>query len=78
MREQLAELDPEMILWEDCDDAIVGYVDRCGGPMVVCYCYGKMVEVFKSKGMSDLEADEWISHNIAGAYVGEKTPMILY
>ena len=78
MREQLAEIDPEILLIDDCDDALLGYVERCGSPAVACYSYEKLVRCFMVKGMSHEEATEWISFNVAGAYLGEKTPMILY
>ena len=45
---------------------------------VAAYSYEKLVEVFVEQGMTELEAVEWIDFNIAGAYVGEYTPIIIY
>ena len=68
-----------MIKWDGLDEAIIGICSRCGSQDMYCYDYNKMVEIFMEKDeMSEEDAVEWIDYNIAGAYVGETTPMILY
>lgn len=69
--------DEGLVTWDDCDEAIVGIVSRCGMGTLVLYDRDKLVEVFIGKGMTHSEAEEWVSFNIEGAYVGEKTPMIM-
>jgi hypothetical protein len=72
-REWVTELvEPEAILWNDCDDAIIGV---SGGKVV----YGRdaLIAVFVAQGMTEEEADEWVGYNIEGAYVGELTPLIV-
>ena len=67
-------------LWTDCDEAIVGIAtkrDPYSQPLVV-YDRDKLVENFMKKdGMTFDEAEEWVSFNIEGAYIGETTPLIL-
>jgi hypothetical protein len=65
------------LLVDGADDAIIGYINRCGQPMVVIYDYQRLVEHFVSEGMSEDEATEWIEFNIIGAWIGEGTPGVL-
>lgn len=69
--------DEGLVTWDDCDEAIVGIVSRCGMGTLVLYDRDKLVEVFIGKGMTHSEAEEWVSFNIEGAYVGDETPMIM-
>lgn len=66
------------VLWADCDAAIVGIVERCGGEPLVCYDYALLVQCFVDEDTDEDAAQEWVDCNIVGAYVGERTPMILY
>ena len=38
----------------------------------------KLMLLFQKRGMEPHEAAEWIEYNILGAYVGERTPMIMF
>ena len=69
--------DEGLITWAECDSAIVGIVSRCGMGPLVLYDRDKLIEVFMGKGMTHSEAEEWVSYNIEGAYVGDETPMIM-
>lgn len=76
IREQLSEVNPDMILWNDMDSAIIGY-----NPSKLCAVYDidKMIECCISNYDMDYEsALEWIEYNILSAYVGEYTPQHLY
>lgn len=56
--------------------AIVGVAERLGlGPTVV-YDRSKLIKAFIDDGMDEEEAEEWVSFNIDGAYIGEKTPLL--
>ena len=65
-------LDPEKF-----DHCIIGIASRCGMPASVVYDRDKIMELLQAEGMSHEEADEYISYNIEGAYVGETTPLIM-
>ena len=71
-------LDGMMLLEpESFDQCIVGIANRCGIPSSVVYDRKKLIELLESEGMTHEEADEYISYNIEGAYVGETTPLIM-
>ena len=57
---------------DGCDAAIIGvYHER------VVYSRAKLEECFVAEGMTCEEADEWVSYNIVGAYVGSGTPIVV-
>ena len=68
----------EAITWDDCDAAIIGVVERCGSPPLVCYDYDLLVQCFVDEDTDWEGAVEWVDFNIVAAYVGPGTPMILY
>lgn len=74
----LDETNPEALRWNDCDAAIVGIAERCGQPTLLVYDYEKLVQCFVDQGASWEEAMEWVGYNIAGAWVGPHTPLILH
>ena len=66
-------------LWIDgADQAVIGFIDRCGCTPVVIYSYPKLCSVFVKQGMTDEEAAEWVSFNIEGAGMGQGTPGVLH
>lgn len=78
-QEFLKELNPECLTCDDFDEAIIGYVERCGSPPLVCYDAEKMAEIFmRDNKCSYEEAMEYLNFNTFGAYVGEHTPMFFY
>lgn len=70
--DELLFIDPEKF-----DDCIVGVATRCGLPLSVVYDRTKILNSLVNEGMTFEEADEYISYNIEGAYVGETTPLIM-
>lgn len=80
-REQIAEQFGEDILLldpaEQFDQCIVGVAHRCGMDPVAVYDEAKVINALVDAGMTPDEACEWFDFNIAGAYVGEKTPLFL-
>lgn len=75
MREELADINPEMLLADGFDDALLGYVERCGMSPLALYDTNKCIEILmKRDGMSCEEAWEFFNYNVAGAYMGENTP----
>ena len=75
-RETVAEANEDMLFADGFDEAIVGYVERCGQDTIACYDSWKIIDIL-SKDMSREEAIEYYSFNIVGAYVGENTPCFL-
>jgi len=67
--------DPEAIVWDDFDDAIVG-TDTHGK---LVYDINKMIEILVVRDdMSEDDAMEYLDFNVLCAYVGELTPVHVY
>lgn len=76
IREQLAEINPEALLADGLEDALIGYTVNHHHAHVAVYDYGKCIEVLVSRdGMTHEEADEFLSFNTLGAFVGENGPI---
>ena len=76
-RETLGELDPELILYDGLDEAIVGVVQRFGMEPVVVYDLEKVREVLARDGGTFEEVEEHITFNILGLWAGDRTPAFL-
>ena len=75
LKEAIAEYNPEALLADGLDDAIMGY-DTKGR---VIYSVGNIIDIFVERdGMSYEDASEHFSFNVEGAYVGEYTPIFMY
>ena len=75
--EALEELNPEALFMDGLDSAILGVGGQFGAQLVV-YSESAIIEsLMFEQGMSHLEANEYYEYNVAGAYVGENTPIII-
>jgi hypothetical protein len=73
--ESIAEFNPEALLADGLEDAIVGY-DTKGR---VIYSVGSIIDILVERdGMSYEDASEHFSFNIECAYVGEHTPIYMH
>jgi hypothetical protein len=66
--------DPEAIVWDDFDDAMVG-TDNMGR---IVYDINKMIEVLQKDDMTEEEAREYLDFNVLSTYVGDLTPVHVY
>lgn len=74
-RAKIAEVNPDAILWDGLDEAIIGITQD----NVAVYDIHKMeLEIMKLHECSFEEAVEWVEYNILTAYVGEYTPEHIY
>jgi hypothetical protein len=91
IRAYLEEHNPEAILWDNCDSALLGTarIKRDDvWTIVAMYSYELLILHFMgefnnseetvSERQLEEEAMEWVDYNIVGAYVGPHTPMIVY
>lgn len=82
MREEIEERycdDVELLFLDGFDDAIAGVVDGISvshNPKV-CYILSGIIDILIAEGLSHEEAMEHFDFNIAGAYMGENTPVFL-
>ena len=79
------------ITYDGCDSALIGTAKIYREEQfveVAMYSYDLLVEHFKNEYLSDTEnpiseddaevdAMEWVDYNIAGGYLGIRTPMIV-
>ena len=69
---------PEALLLNNHDNAILGVGSRCGMPTVAIYDAEMIRCNFRlESGMSEHDAIEFFNFNVAGAYLGENTPIFV-
>ena len=75
----LAVGNPEAVLWDGLDAAIIGIGLRDGKPVAV-YGYNALIDAFLAREPQWTvdDAMEWIDYNIANTYVGPFTPLLQY
>jgi hypothetical protein len=77
IRDQIAEMNPDAILWEGFDAAIAGIAERCSKQPLVVYDWDRCIKVLTDDGLSYEEAVEYLDFNVIGAWVGEHTPLMM-
>jgi len=75
---ELGELNPEALLADGFEDALIGCGQQFTKPPLAVYDWDKCVEVLKTReGMTHEEAIEWMDFNVTGAWMGEHTPLFV-
>lgn len=78
INQALEQMDETSLLMDGFDEAVIGFSQRINEPLLVVYSWEKMMAVcIERDGMTDEEAEEYISYNCISAWVGEKTPIIV-
>ena len=78
IKNELAELNEEMLFADGFEGAYVGYATQFNKALAV-YDYNLCVKILMDRdGMTDDEAIEYMDFNVLGAWVGENTPLFLY
>ena len=77
-KELIAEHNPDALLADGFDDAIIGIGNvACSQPVVV-YDKDTCVNILVDRdGMSEEDAWEYLDYNTFGAYVGENSPIFI-
>jgi len=74
--EILREQNPDALLADGFEDALVGVADRFGIEPVALYDRGRCLRILMDRdGLSSEDAFEHMSYNVEGAWVGEGTPI---
>ncbi len=77
-RKDLQLINPEALVCDGYDAAIMGYAERAGFGPVVAYSVTKILDILMSSSDMDLdEAMEFYEYNILGSYMGEFTPIFI-
>lgn len=74
--DHLSGVNPEAILWDGFDDAVVGIGSRVNLGPVAIYDRDKCLSILMEQGLSCEDAEEYFSYNVDGCYAGEHTPII--
>ena len=77
VREALAETHPELIFFDDLDEAVYGTVEINGKPTML-YDREKCFELYMERdGMDYCDAQENYDYNVIGGWCGDYTPAFL-
>jgi hypothetical protein len=77
--DKLAQENPEALLWDGFDEALVGIVNRACQPALALYSVPRCIDILvKRDGMTPNEAEEYLEFNTLCAYLGNMTPLYTY
>jgi len=77
-REEIQEINPDALLCDGFDEAIIGMAERPNLGPIVAYSVEKMLDIMIARdGMTYEEALEYFDYNIAGAWLGDNTPIYI-
>lgn len=87
VRDYLAEINPEALLADGLENALIAVCDRFGQPTLAAYDYDKCIEIFANDIADDdtLEEDddphtmavEHFDYNVIGGWLGDHTPVFI-
>jgi hypothetical protein len=87
LRAILSDYNPEAILFDNLDDAVIGIGQQHGMNSVAIYDSILCIKIFKEQFMKDnpemteeeaeMEAAEWFEYNVESAFVGPNTPIFM-
>lgn len=70
---------PDALVADDFADAFVGVSYRCGKDSLAVYSVPRCIDILmKRDSMTYEEAAEFFEFNVAGAWLGDGTPIWLY
>lgn len=76
--ERLADLNPDALLADGLEDALIGYTINTHHAIVAVYDFDKCIEVLVTRdGMDHEGAVEYLEFNTLCAYVGENGPLYI-
>lgn len=76
IRAYLEDLNPEALLMDGFDDALIGIASQFSNGPIALYDRSKCIEVLMRDGATWEEAEEYFSFNCEGAWLGKTTPII--
>ena len=77
-RLDVEDINPEAMICDGYDEAIIGMAERINLGPVVAYDVEKIIEILMDRdGMSYEDAIEFFDFNMIGAWVGEFTPIFI-
>ena len=78
LKDILGEENQKAIIFDDMDSAIIGIAYK-NDLTILAYSYSKCLDIFMHRdGMSEEESIDFFAYNVAGGYLGEHQPIIIY
>ena len=77
IKEELEALNPQALLADGFEDALIGWGMEATKMPVAIYNYDKCVEILINEGSSQDDAIEWMEYNVTNAWYGEGTPIFM-
>lgn len=75
--EWLGELNPDALLWDGFEDALVGVAQQFNTYLAL-YHHDLMVQICVERdGMGHMDALEHLEFNVLGGWLGPNTPVVL-
>ena len=76
--DEIADINPEAMLADGLDEAILGMCIQFGAEPIVAYDYEKCLNILMERdGMDRTDAIDFMEFNVIGAYVGLHTPVFV-
>tara|TARA_R110001583_G_scaffold65745_3_gene189781 strand:- start:284 stop:544 length:261 start_codon:yes stop_codon:yes gene_type:complete len=76
--DEIAEINPEAMMADGFDDAILGMCIQFGAEPLVAYDYEKCISILMEKDtLTRTEAIDFMEFNVIGSYVGLNTPVFI-
>lgn len=76
--DDIAEINPDALLCDGFNEAIIGMAERINLGPVVAYDVQKIIEIMVERdGMTYEEAYEFYDFNIVGSWMGDFTPVFI-
>ncbi len=76
--EHLRDMNPDALLANGFEEALVGIGRRFNSPYVAVYDYNKCLHVLMERdSMSLTYAIDFMEYNVVGAWMGESTPIFI-
>ena len=76
--DEIADINPEAMLADGFDEAVLGMCIQFGTAPLVAYDYEKCIKILMDRDkMTKTEAIDFMEFNVIGAYVGLNTPVFI-
>ena len=76
--DEIAEINPEAMMADGFDEAILGMCIQFGDEPIVAYDYEKCLNILMERDeMNRTDAIDFMEFNVIGAYVGLNTPVFI-
>ena len=76
IRDTLEELNPEALMYDGFDAALVGIIARCSTEPLALYDRAKCIQILVDAGATGEEAEDYFCYNVEGCWAGPNTPFI--